>query len=93
MSELWQRATALIPGGVNSPVRAMKRVGLAEPVFMRRGEGAYVEDVHGRRYIDWVQSWGPLIFGHADRETLEAVHEATSRGTRLPKLGYLRSRK
>ena len=48
---------------------------------MRRGEGAYVEDVDGRRYVDWVQSWGPLIFGHADPETLAAVHEAADRGT------------
>ena len=53
-SELWRRATARIPGGVNSPVRAMRGVGLEEPVFMRRGEGAIVEDVNGRRYVDWV---------------------------------------
>ena len=78
---LWRRATALIPGGVNSPVRAMRAVGLAEPVFVRRGEGAYVEDVAGRRYVDWVQSWGPLVFGHADPETLAAVHAAVDRGT------------
>ncbi len=80
-SDLWQRATRAIPGGVNSPVRAMKSVGLDEPVFMARGDGAYVEDVAGRRYIDWVQSWGPLIFGHADPETVAAVEEATRRGT------------
>jgi glutamate-1-semialdehyde 2,1-aminomutase len=80
-TDLWARATRAIPGGVNSPVRAMKSVGLDEPVFMARGSGAYVEDVTGRRYIDWVQSWGPLIFGHADRETVAAVEEATRRGT------------
>ena len=80
-SELWRAATSVIPGGVNSPVRAMRSVGLDEPVFVRRGEGAYVEDVAGRRYVDWVQSWGPLIFGHADRETLAAVHDAADRGT------------
>ncbi|MGI8973741.1 MAG: glutamate-1-semialdehyde 2,1-aminomutase [Gaiella sp.] len=80
-SELWRDATRLIPGGVNSPVRAMRAVGLAEPIFIRRGEGAFVEDVRGNRYIDWVQSWGPLIFGHADPETLEAVHAAVDRGT------------
>ena len=58
-----------------------RAVGLDEPVFMRRGEGAYVEDVRGRRYVDWVQSWGPLVFGHADPETVAAVEEATRRGT------------
>jgi glutamate-1-semialdehyde 2,1-aminomutase len=81
VSSLWRSATGLIPGGVNSPVRAMRAVGLTEPVFVHRGEGAYVEDVHGRRYVDWVQSWGPLIFGHADDETIEAVQAAAERGT------------
>ena len=80
-SALWQRARELIPGGVNSPVRAMKAVGLDEPVFMRRGSGAEIEDVDGRRYVDWVMSWGPLIFGHADEETLAAVTEAAADGT------------
>ena len=59
----------------------MRAVGLDEPVFMRRGEGAYIEDVDGNRYVDWVMSWGPLPFGHADRDTLEAVVEAAERGT------------
>ena len=59
----------------------MRAVGLDEPVFFRRGEGAYLEDVEGRRYLDWVMSWGPLIFGHADAETLAAVVEAARRGT------------
>ena len=80
-SELWRRATALIPGGVNSPVRAMKAVGLEEPIFVRRGEGAYIEDVSGSRYVDWVMSWGPLVFGHADAETVEAVIAAAREGT------------
>jgi glutamate-1-semialdehyde 2,1-aminomutase len=80
-TELYRRALELIPGGVNSPVRAMRAVGLDEPVFMRRGEGAYIEDVDGNRYVDWVMSWGPLLFGHGDRETLEAVVEAAERGT------------
>jgi glutamate-1-semialdehyde 2,1-aminomutase len=71
----------VIPGGVNSPVRAMKAVGLDEPLFAKRGEGAYLEDVEGRRYVDWVLSWGPLIFGHADPETIGAVVSAASRGT------------
>jgi glutamate-1-semialdehyde 2,1-aminomutase len=80
-TDLWERATRAIPGGVNSPVRAMRGVGLDEPVFMARGSGAYIHDVAGRSYIDWVQSWGPLIFGHADPETVAAVEEATRRGT------------
>jgi len=80
-SSLWRRATALIPGGVNSPVRAMRSVGLTEPVFMRSGEGAWIEDVDGNRYVDWVMSWGPLLFGHADPETLAAVEQALVRGT------------
>ena len=80
-SELYRRALELIPGGVNSPVRAMRAVGLDEPVFMRRGEGAYIEDVDGRRYVDWVMSWGPLLFGHADRETVDAVIAAAQDGT------------
>jgi len=80
-TELWRRALELIPGGVNSPVRAMRAVGLEEPFFVRRGEGAYLEDVQGRRYVDWVMSWGPLLFGHADPETVAAVVEATARGT------------
>ena len=80
-STLWLRATKLIPGGVNSPVRAMKAVGLEEPLFVARGSGAHIEDVDGRRYLDWVMSWGPLILGHADPETIEAVVAAAERGT------------
>jgi glutamate-1-semialdehyde 2,1-aminomutase len=80
-SALWQRALELIPGGVNSPVRAMRAVGLDEPLFARSGAGAEIEAVDGRRYVDWVMSWGPLIFGHADPETLRAVAEAAARGT------------
>jgi glutamate-1-semialdehyde 2,1-aminomutase len=78
---LYARALELIPGGVNSPVRAMAAVGLAEPLFARRGEGAYIEDAAGKRYVDWVLSWGPLLFGHADRETVEAVIHAARDGT------------
>jgi glutamate-1-semialdehyde 2,1-aminomutase len=80
-SDLYRRALELIPGGVNSPVRAMKAVGLDEPFFVSRGEGAYLFDVDGNRYLDWVLSWGPLLFGHADPETIEAVREAALRGT------------
>jgi glutamate-1-semialdehyde 2,1-aminomutase len=80
-SGLYRRALELIPGGVNSPVRAMRAVGREEPLFVRRGEGPWLEDVTGRRYVDWVMSWGPLLFGHADPETVEAVREAALRGT------------
>lgn len=80
-SALYKRALELIPGGVNSPVRAMKAVGLDEPFFASHGDGAYLFDVDGNRYLDWVLSWGPLLFGHADHETVEAVREAALRGT------------
>jgi glutamate-1-semialdehyde 2,1-aminomutase len=79
--ELYERALRVIPGGVNSPVRAMKAVGLEQPLFAARGEGAYLEDADGRRYVDWVLSWGPLIFGHADPETVAAVVAAARDGT------------
>ena len=59
----------------------MRAVGLDEPLFVRRGEGAYLEDADGNRYVDWVLSWGPLLFGHADPETVEAVREAALGGT------------
>jgi len=80
-SALYRRALELIPGGVNSPVRAMRAVGLDEPLFVKSGEGAYVETEDGRRLLDWVMSWGPLLFGHADPDTVEAVREAALRGT------------
>jgi len=80
-SDLWNRALRLIPGGVNSPVRAMRAVGLDEPLFVERGRGARIETADGRTLIDWVQSWGPLVFGHADDETIEAVREAALDGT------------
>jgi glutamate-1-semialdehyde 2,1-aminomutase len=80
-SDLYRRALQLIPGGVNSPVRAMRAVGLDEPFFVSRGEGAYLYDVDDNRYLDWVLSWGPLLFGHADPETVESVREAALRGT------------
>jgi glutamate-1-semialdehyde 2,1-aminomutase len=79
-STLMHRATSVIPGGVNSPVRAWGAVG-GEPFFVRRGEGAYLEDADGTRYVDWVQSWGPLVFGHADPEIVAAVREAAADGT------------
>jgi glutamate-1-semialdehyde 2,1-aminomutase len=66
---------------VNSPVRAWGPVGGGEPFFAARGEGAYVVDADGRRYVDWVMSWGPLVLGHADPEVVEAVQEAAADGT------------
>src|SRR5262245_10643482 len=78
--ELYQRALELIPGGVNSPVRAMKQVGRG-PIFMERGEGPHIWDVDGNRYVDWVSSWGPLILGHADPVVVEAIGQAADRGT------------
>jgi len=80
-SDLYRRALELIPGGVNSPVRAMRAVGLDEPFFVARGVGAYLDDGDGNRYLDWVLSWGPLLFGHADPATVEAVRDAALRGT------------
>ena len=77
--ELFQRAQQTIPGGVNSPVRAFRSVGGA-PRFFARGEGAYVFDADGKRYIDYVGSWGPLILGHAEPDTVRAVQEAAARG-------------
>ena len=79
-SELYGRATRLIPGGVNSPVRAMRSIG-REPVFIARGEEAELVDVDGNRYVDWVMSWGPLIAGHARPEVVSAVAVAAEAGT------------
>jgi glutamate-1-semialdehyde 2,1-aminomutase len=62
-------------------VRAWGAVGADEPFFVRRGEGAYLVDTDGKRYVDWVQSWGPLVFGHSDPEVVEAVQEAAADGT------------
>ena len=70
----------MLPGGVNSPVRAFRGVG-GTPLFIVRGEGAWLEDADGHRYIDLVLSWGPLILGHAHPEVLAAVVEAAGRGT------------
>ena len=71
-SKLIQRAQNTIPGGVNSPVRAFKGVG-GDPVFFARGEGAYLTDVDGNQYIDYVASWGPMILGHSHQPTIDAV--------------------
>jgi len=78
--KLFERAKQLIPGGVNSPARAFGGVG-GEPVFIERGAGAYLWDVDGNRYIDYIGSWGPLILGHAHPAVVEAIQEAASHGT------------
>jgi glutamate-1-semialdehyde 2,1-aminomutase len=80
-AELYQRAVELIPGGVNSPVRAMRAIGRDHPIFVERGEGVELVDVDGNRYVDWVCSWGPLILGHAHPAVVEAVCAAALRGT------------
>jgi len=77
---LFSRAKAILPGGVNSPVRAFTAVG-ASPLFIRRAEGACIEDVDGNRFIDYVMSWGPLIHGHAPRGLTRALASAARQGT------------
>jgi glutamate-1-semialdehyde 2,1-aminomutase len=79
-AELYAQALKLIPGGVNSPVRAMRSIG-RDPLFIASGAGAYLTDVDGNEYIDWVCSWGPLILGHADPDVIAAVTAAAARGT------------
>lgn len=76
---LYSEAQRYMPGGVNSPVRAFSAVG-GEPLFIARGEGPYIYDVDGRRYIDYVLSWGPLILGHAHPQVVSALKEAAERG-------------
>ncbi|CAI6149076.1 MAG: Glutamate-1-semialdehyde 2,1-aminomutase [uncultured Sulfurimonas sp.] len=75
----FQEAQNLIPGGVNSPVRAFSSVG-GTPIFIEQGEGAYLTDIDGNKYVDFVQSWGPLIFGHRDESIEEAVIKAVRHG-------------
>jgi glutamate-1-semialdehyde 2,1-aminomutase len=79
-AELYRRALVLLPGGVNSPVRAMDAIGRS-PIFVERGEGAELIDVDGNRFVDYVCSWGPLIHGHAHPEVLDAVAKAAAKGT------------
>ena len=75
----FKKAQSVIPGGVDSPVRAFKSVG-GTPIFVERGEGAYLVDIDGNRYVDFVQSWGPLIFGHCDKTIEFAVMDAVAKG-------------
>jgi len=79
-AELYARALNVLPGGVNSPVRAMRSIG-RDPIFAERAEGAELFDVDGNRYVDWMCSWGPLIHGHAHPAVLDAVTTAARAGT------------
>ncbi len=78
--QLFAEAQQLLPGGVNSPVRAFKAVG-GQPLFIAKGDGAYMTDVDGNRYVDYVMSWGPLILGHANPRVVKALQEAVLNGT------------
>lgn len=78
--QLFERASAIIPGGVNSPVRACKAVG-ASPIFMERADGAYLYDVDGNRFIDYIGSWGPMVLGHRHPRVIEAIEDALLSGT------------
>ncbi len=77
---LFREALELLPGGVSSPVRAFRAVG-GSPLFIERGEGPYLVDVDGNRYVDYVLSWGPLILGHAHPRVVAALSEAAGSGT------------
>ena len=79
-AELFRAALELLPGGVNSPVRAMRAIG-REPIFIARGEGAEIHDVDGNCYVDYVCSWGPLIHGHAHPAVVAAIGAAAAKGT------------
>lgn len=79
-TELYRRALELLPGGVNSPVRAMRSIG-RDPIFIQSGQGSTITDVDGNDYIDWVSSWGPLIAGHAHPAVVDAVASAATDGT------------
>ncbi|HEU4979195.1 MAG TPA: glutamate-1-semialdehyde 2,1-aminomutase, partial [Solirubrobacteraceae bacterium] len=79
-AELYRRALSYLPGGVNSPVRAMRAIG-RDPIFVERGQGAELIDVDGNRYVDYVCSWGPLIHGHAHPDVVAAVVGAAAAGT------------
>ncbi|MEO6700969.1 MAG: aminotransferase class III-fold pyridoxal phosphate-dependent enzyme, partial [Jatrophihabitantaceae bacterium] len=89
-AELFARAQQVIPGGVNSPVRAFRAVG-GTPRFMASGQGPYLTDVDGNRYVDLVASWGPMIHGHAHPAIVEAVQRAASSGLSFgtPTLGEI----
>ena len=85
---LFQRAKKVMPGGVNSPVRAFKSVGM-NPLFIERGKGNRLIDADGNEYLDFIGSWGPMILGHADEDVLKAVNEAASKGLSFGACNYL----
>lgn len=76
---LFSAAQSVIPGGVNSPVRAFKGVG-GTPIFIDHAQGPYLWSADGKVYIDYVGSWGPMVLGHAHPEVLDTVHQAVNRG-------------
>ena len=78
--KLFEKARTFFPGGVNSPVRAFKSVG-GTPLFMAKGEGAYLTDEDGNTFIDYCCSWGPLILGHANPKVVRAISETAALGT------------
>jgi len=78
--KLYSKAKEYFPGGVNSPVRAFRSVG-GTPLFIDRGEGCYVFDADGNRYLDFCCSWGPLILGHAHSKVVEKINATVQRGT------------
>ena len=79
-NKLFKASQQVIPGGVNSPVRAFKSV-VGDPLFMDKGRGAHIYDVDSNKYIDFCMSWGPLILGHCDKEVLQAIIETAKKGT------------
>ena len=91
--QLYERATKVIPGGVNSPVRAFKAVG-GTPLFVQRGEGQFLIDADGRKYLDLVNSWGALILGHAEHcfGSLRGIHSSSGWGWRATSCASSRSR-
>src|SRR3970040_1724163 len=96
-TRLFARAQGVLPGGVDSPVRAYKAVG-GTPLFIRRAAGAHIVDVDGNRFVDFVMSWGPLIHGHAPRGLVRALAAAARHGTRFgappgPQVGPARTRR
>ena len=80
--EAFKEAKSLMPGGVNSPVRAFKSVNM-DPIFMERGKGSKIYDIDGNEYIDYVLSWGPLILGHANDRVVEASKKSQNQGQAL----------
>ena len=78
--EAFKNSCEVIPGGVNSPVRAFKSVN-CDTVFFESGKGSKLYDIYGNEYIDCVSSWGPLIFGHSDRETISSINSSSEKGT------------